>query len=70
MRRRSGPRRSHDISPGRVISRLEEELASKYAGRRRFFVPLTAADRWALSFLGLENASGRHYQLTEFRRLP
>ena len=63
-------RRSHDISPDRMISRLEEELTSKYEGRRRFFVPLSAADRRALSFLGLENTSGYHYQLTEFRRLP
>ena len=63
-------RRSHDISPDRVISRLEEELASKYKGRRRFFVPFSAVDRWALSFLDLEDTSGHHYQLTEFRRLP
>ena len=63
-------RRSHDISPDRMISRMEAELASKYEGRRRFFVPFSAADRWALSFLGREDTSGHHYQLTEFRRLP
>ncbi len=63
-------RRSHDISPDRMISRLEQELASKYEGRRRFFVPLSAADRRALGFLGLNDTSGYHYQLTEFRRLP
>ena len=63
-------RRSHDISPDRMISRLEEALASKYEGRRRFFVPLSPVDRWAFSFLDLEDTSGYHYQLTEFRRLP
>lgn len=63
-------RHSHDISPDRMISRLEQELASKYEGRRRFFVPLSAVDRRALSFLGREDTSGYHYQLTEFRRLP
>ena len=63
-------RRSHDISPGRLVSRLEEELASKYEGRQRFFVLFSTVDRWALSLLGRENTSGYHYQLTEFRRLP
>ena len=63
-------RRSHDVSPDRLISRLEEELASKYDGRQRFFVPFSDVDRWALNFLGREETSGHHYQLTEFRRMP
>ena len=63
-------RRSHDVSPGRVISRLEQELVSKYEGRQRFFVPFSTVDRWALSLLDRQDTSGHHYQLTEFRRLP
>ena len=63
-------RRSHDISPGRRVSRFEEQLALEYEGSRRFFVPFSTVDRWALSLLGRENTSGYHYQLTEFRRPP
>ncbi len=63
-------RRSHDISPGRMISRLEEELVSKYERRQRFFVPFSDLDRWALRIFDREDSSGHHYQLSEFRRLP
>ena len=61
-------RRSHDVSPDRLISGLEDELTSEYEGRRRFFVPFSGLDRWALKFLGRDETGGHHYQLTEFRR--
>jgi hypothetical protein len=60
-------RRGHDVSPDHLISRLEDEIASKYEGRQRFFVPFSDVDRWALNFLGRDDSSGHHYQLTEFR---
>jgi len=60
-------RRSHDVSPDGSISRLGDEIASKYEARQRFFVPFSYVDRWALKFLGRDDSSGHHYQLTEFR---
>ena len=53
-----------------MISRLEEELVSKYERRQRFFVPFSDLDRWALRIFDREDSSGHHYQLSEFRRLP
>jgi len=59
-------RNSHDISPNLVISELEAFAARHYeAEGRRLYVPFSAMDRWAASWLGRSEAS-HHYQMTEF----
>jgi hypothetical protein len=61
-------RNTHDVSPGAVVSTLENELIMRYEPHPIYYVPYSAADRFAAGMLSWPAEPAFHYQLTEFRK--
>jgi hypothetical protein len=61
-------RNTHDISPGDVVSALENELILRYEPHPIYYVPYSPADRFAAGMLGWPAEPAFHYHLTEFRK--
>jgi hypothetical protein len=63
-------RNTHDVSPGGVVSALENGITARYESHPIFYVPYSAADRVAARMLGWPAEPAFHYQLTEFGNRP
>ena len=61
-------RNTHDVSPGGVVSALENELILRYDPHPIYYVPYSPADRFAAGMLSWPAEPAFHYQLTEFRK--
>ena len=60
-------RRTSDVSPGKILTRLEQELSAGREVRHREFVAYSPPERWVRRFLRGPGQPEYYYRLSEFR---